>query len=309
MSGILLNSTMDELSDATTSESPLRALVLGGVAWNTMVYLDEFPTPEPQTVFARGSHQTIGSSGAGKALNLRRLGFETTLWALVGDDAPGRRIRQRMSAEDIAFFTQPDPGGTTRHVNLMNAAGERISIFANPDTSPVAIDTDAVAALIPSADLISVTILDHCRAFLPLLSERPVWCDIHDYDGVNSYHREFIDAADYLFLSSVHLPGYRRFMEARIEAGARVVVCTHGADGASGLDATGTWVDVEASPAARLVDSNGAGDAFFAGFAVSWLREQNLTAALANGATMAAAAVASGELAPGKDDVPLQLRR
>ena len=43
-------------------DGALRALVVGGVAWNTMVYLDEFPAARPGTVFARGSREA--SSGA-----------------------------------------------------------------------------------------------------------------------------------------------------------------------------------------------------------------------------------------------------
>lgn len=51
------------------------ALVIGGVSFNTMVYLDTFPQPLPQTIFSTGFHETVGSTGAGKALNLRKLGF------------------------------------------------------------------------------------------------------------------------------------------------------------------------------------------------------------------------------------------
>ena len=300
----------DSATDTGAPHAP-RALVLGGVAWNTMVYVDEFPSPHPQTVFASDTHEAIGSSGAGKALNLSRLGFATTLWALVGDDDPGARIRLGLEENGIVFLSQLDPLGTTRHVNLMDAAGERISIFANAGSTRFAVDTDLVADAIGTADLVSVTILDHCRAFLPLAAEaqRPVWCDIHDYDGVNAYHREFIEAADYLVLSSVNLPPYRRFMEERVHAGARAVVCTHGSAGATGLDATGTWVDIEAAPIDRPVDTNGAGDAFLAGFAHSWLRSEGLEAAMESGAIMAAAAVESLELAPEVSAVPGRFRR
>lgn len=301
----------DDPATDTGAPRALRALVLGGVAWNTMVYVDEFPSPHPQTVFASDTHEAIGSSGAGKALNLSRLGFNTTLWALVGDDDPGTRIRMGLEENDVVFLSQLDPLGTTRHVNLMDAAGERISIFANAGSTRFTVDTDLVADAFGSADLVSVTILDHCRAFLPLAAEarRPVWCDIHDYDGINPYHHEFIEAAGYLFLSSVNLPNYRRFMEERVHAGARVVVCTHGSNGASGLDASGTWVDVEAAPVDRPVDTNGAGDAFFAGFAHSWLRGDGLDAAMESGALMAAAAVESLELAPEVSAVPARFGR
>ncbi len=62
----------------------MKALILGGVAWDTMVYLDEFPRTRPHTVFTQGSNEAVGSSGAGKAMNLSRLGVDVTLWALVG---------------------------------------------------------------------------------------------------------------------------------------------------------------------------------------------------------------------------------
>ena len=306
----VLNGGVDPVAQPSLQQS-FHALVLGGVAWNTMVYLETLPAPHPQTIFAAGSHETVGSSGAGKALNLARLGFATTLWAMIGDDEAGTRIRRRLAANDVGFLAQADPLGTTRHVNIMDRSGERISIFANPGSTQIDVDTGPVTPHIEAADLVAVTILDHCRPFLSLARDGglPVWCDIHDYDGVDPYHREFIEAADYLFLSSIRLPEYRRFMEERIERGAQAVVCTHGARGASGIDATGTWVDVGAAPVAQMIDSNGAGDAFFAGFAYSWLRNGGLADAMESGSLMAAAAVASPELAPAADAVPQRFGR
>lgn len=279
----------------------MRAVVLGGVAWNTMVYLDRFPEPRPHTTFARRDHTTIGSSGAGKALNLRRLGAEVTLWAAVGDDPPGEAIRRRLAAEGVRFLATHDPAGTMRHLNLMEPTGERISIFLKTASPDLAVDHAAVLdeALAGPVDLVAVGIYDQCRGFLPLLRERrvPAWIDVHDYDGVNPYHREFVDAADALFLSSVAMPDYREFMRRRIEAGTAVVVCTHGAAGATGVCGD-EWVDVPAVPVAGVVDGNGAGDAFFAGFARAWAEDRGLATALRWGARMGAAAVASPELAP-----------
>ena len=42
-----------------------RVLVLGGVSYNTMIYVERFPQPEPQTVFSRRLHDTVGSTGTG----------------------------------------------------------------------------------------------------------------------------------------------------------------------------------------------------------------------------------------------------
>lgn len=278
----------------------LNALVLGGVAWNTMVYVDEFPPPVADTVFGHGVHETVGSSGAGKALNLTRLGADVTLWALVGDDEAGSKIRDFMEERGVRLLGTDDPAGTMRHVNLMNRRGERISIWASSGSFDQEVDTASFTALIEAADIVSVTIMNYCRQFLPTLAAlgKPVSIDIHDYDGANPYHEEFIEAADHLFMSSLALPTWRTFLESRIAAGTSLAVCTHGADGASGLTADGGWVDVPAAPVANVVDTNGAGDAFYAGFMTSWSASHNLEKAMQCGAEAAAAAIQSPDLAP-----------
>lgn len=286
--------------DVVTNRA-LRALVVGGVAWNTMVYLDQFPAPRAGTVFARGSRDAVGSSGAGKALNLRALGADVTLWALLGDDEWGDRIRRAMEDAGVGLLVETDPAGTMRHVNLMDAAGDRLSIFANAGSQDLHVEVDAVDAAAADADLVAVTILPHCRQFLPVLDriDCPVWIDLHDYDGVNPYHADFIAAAHHIQMSSIAMADWRSFLEARVDAGVTTAVCTHGADGASGLSAADGWVEVPALPVDVVVDTNGAGDAFFAGFAAEWLTGTGLPAAMDRGAQAAAAAVVSPDLAPG----------
>lgn len=278
----------------------IRAVMLGGIAWNTMVYLDEFPQPKPGTIFTKGSYESVGSSGAGKALNLRRLGADVTLWGLLGDDEPGRRVREFIEARGVRLLTAVDPAGTLRHINLMDSAGERISIFAKTGSHEFTVDVAEVAGWLKTADHVSVTIMNYCRQFLPLLRElgTPVSVDIHDYDGVNPYHQEFIDAAQLLFMSSVEMPKWRQFLEERVSAGTSVAVCTHGAAGASGLTADAGWVDVAAVPVDEVVDTNGAGDAFFAGFLMAWHTGLSLESAMRRGAEVAAQAIQSPDLAP-----------
>ncbi len=64
------------------------------------------------------------------------------------------------------------------------------------------------------------------------------------------------------------------------------------------MTASEGWIDVPAVEVPAIVDTNGAGDAFFAGFAAAWLADAGLAAALHGGAELAAAAVQSPELAP-----------
>ena len=34
--------------------------VAGDVTFNSLIYLDQFPQPKPQTVFSAGFHETVG---------------------------------------------------------------------------------------------------------------------------------------------------------------------------------------------------------------------------------------------------------
>ena len=77
-------------------------------------------------------------------------------------------------------------------------------------------------------------------------------------------------------MSSHAMPDWRAFLEGRVAAGTRAAVCSHGAVGASGLTAADGWVDVAAHEVATVVDTNGAGDAFFAGFAAAWPHLRNI---------------------------------
>jgi sugar/nucleoside kinase (ribokinase family) len=275
----------------------MNALVLGGVAWNLMIRMEHFPSPVPGTVFARSSHEAIGSSGAGKALNLTRLGWDVTLWAAIGADDAGDHVRAGLVGAGVEFLGHVDPAGTMRHVNLMDAAGDRISIFVNAGSQEIDADYESLGDRMVAADLVSVTIFEHCRGFLPVARSRGVrlWIDIHDYDGENPYHDQFIEHATWLQLSSVALPTWREFAERQVEAGKTLVLCTHGAEGASVVTSDG-WSHVAAE---RIdpIDTNGAGDAFTAGFVTAWWTEADPGAALRSGAAAATSSLMSLDLA------------
>jgi acarbose 7IV-phosphotransferase len=115
-----------------------RVLACGAVSWNTMIRVDDFPAPEPASIFPPAWHETIGSSGAGKSMNLARLGVDVTLRTLVGDDDEGRRIRTRLERAGVSLSAVVDPTGSGRHVNLMDAAGAGSRSCSTPATRPSA---------------------------------------------------------------------------------------------------------------------------------------------------------------------------
>ena len=104
-----------------------QVLVIGGASWNTIIRVVRFPDPDPATVSPVSWHDAVGSSGAGKALNLVRLGAEVTLVAALGDDEAGEHVAATVTSAGIRLIRVRDPAGTSRHLNLMDSAGRRIS--------------------------------------------------------------------------------------------------------------------------------------------------------------------------------------
>lgn len=272
-------------------------LVIGGVSYDTLVYLEQFPQPVSQTLFANGN-EAVGSTGAGKAVALTKLGVPTKLQAVLGNDEAGQKIETWLKQQGVKSYYDYDPSGTERHVNLMNAAGGRISIFTQASSQNVAIDEGRFEQLLTEADVIVLNIMSYTKALIPKLvaSGKPIWCDLHDYDLGNPYHQAFIEVATHLFLSSDRVPFYRELMQQWHELGKTLVVCTHGGKGATALDNTGTWYKQPAIPTS-IVDTNGAGDNFFAGFLWSTLQGETTQTAMEYGSICGALAVASRQLA------------
>jgi sugar/nucleoside kinase (ribokinase family) len=275
------------------------ALVIGGVSFNTLVYLDAFPQPRPQTIFSNGFHETIGSTGAGKALNLRKLGFGVTLHGVIGNDSLGHKIIDYLAAAEIIFLYDIDPRGTQRHLNLMDRAGRRISIFLEPGTFEPHLEALRIEQAIPGSDYVVLNISNYCRTLIPAIQRhgQAIWCDIHDYDGQNPYYDDFIRVADYLFMSSDHMPNYRSFMQSMIARDKRLVICTHGREGATTLARDGEWIETPIIPSYTPKDSNGAGDSFFAGFLYGHANGYSIHQCLRLGAVAGGLCVTSAELA------------
>lgn len=242
--------------------------IIGGASYNSVITLDEFPKAIPQTIHNCHFNETIGNTGAGKALTLSKLGFSTTFHSLIGDDSFGDKVRKFFKNPNLYFISDIDSKGTERHLNIMNSQGERISIFMNPSSDTPTIDYSKFEKDIKKSDYIVVNIANYCRNILPICKKfnKNIWTDLHDYDGNNEYHQDFIDAANYIFLSSDNLPDYKPFMLKQIANGKKLVVCTHGKGGATAYTKEGEWVEIPIIDAYKMTNANGAGDSFFSGF-------------------------------------------
>ncbi|MFI6942223.1 adenosine kinase [Streptomyces sp. NPDC050418] len=251
-------------------------LVLGGSGVDTVVQVPELPLPYADSYMIRpGIVARAGQSGDFVAVSVSALGLRTHHVDMVGDDHEGELVRTLHRDRGIPFTCVPSPAGTKRAVNLVGPDGRRLSLYDDSraqetDRLPEAV----VRKLAAGSRHAHVVITYPCAYALPLLREAGVTVstDLHNWDGENPYHEEFALAADLVFLSTTALADPERTMRDIAERGrAKAVVATAGAEGALMLvDGEVTHVPAVAPPA-PVVDSNGAGDAFAAGFLFGWL--------------------------------------
>jgi len=272
--------------------------IIGGTTFDHIVYLPQLPQPVPQTIHQAPFNEAVGSTGAGKALALTKLEMDNTLYSVIGADVFGDQIKTYLNQQGVKTIFDIDAAGTERHINIMDAQGGRISMFVTQSSELIAHDIAAIEKLLEQSTVVVLNIIGYCRQLIPLIKkyDKPVWTDLHDYDGSNRYHQDFIDAAQYIHLSSDNLPGYRKVMEAMISNGKELVICTHGRAGASLLTKTGEWFEQAAIQQIPIVDSNGAGDSFFAGFLYAYLHHYPMQQCLQYGAVCGAYAVTSKAL-------------
>jgi sugar/nucleoside kinase (ribokinase family) len=281
-----------------TQTTEPRVFVAGPATWNHLVYVDDLPAPHPHTELVRAHHETVGGTSAGKALNLRSLGAAVTLRTHLGDDDAGRRIEERLRAAGVDLVVEPSDR-TERHLNLMDAAGGRLSLHLDKPGARPEQHADLVASALADSAVAMVDLADEARPLLARAREArvPLVCDLHNYDGADPFRHDFVEAADMLFLSDEAMPDAVPWMRERVATGTSIVVITQGAHGATAVTRDGE-LHVPAPPVTDVVDTNGAGDAFVAGFVVARLRGAALPMAMAAGHRQAARCLAVPDLAP-----------
>ncbi len=276
----------------------IKVFVAGGVSFNALIYVDTLPNGQPQTIFSRRFNEAVGGTGAGKAVSLARLGVCTTLHATLGDDTYGKRIRAFLAEHGVRFVDDIDPFGTERHVNIMDDEGQRLSVYMAHAPQECVLDLARLELEIAQADHVMINILNYCRALLPVARRlgKPIWCDLHNWDGSPGYLDDFIADADYLLLSSDRLADYRSALEQLMQQGKKLVIATHGRHGATALTSSGQWIETPAIAAYSRVDSNGAGDAFLSGVLFGVAMGYATETALRIGAILGGLCVTSPEL-------------
>ncbi|WP_228373383.1 carbohydrate kinase family protein [Demequina gelatinilytica] len=286
-------------------------LVVGPTSENLIVALDRLPRPEPHTVFAQASTTALGGTSAGKALHLVDQGVAARLLTTQGDDATGESLIAALRTSGVEVSAVRTTGPSERHLNLMSARGERVSIYlqaaAEIEEEELRRARATAREALVHARAVFLDLAELSRALIPEVTAlaREVWVDVHDYDGAEAFHRPFIEAADVILMNGDRMDSPSVYLRSLVEDGKRLAVCTLGARGAIAVGSDGSFARVEA-PTVDVVDPNGAGDAFAAGVmshalrvgGAGYLTGDALWEALEAGSAQAARALSTRRLSP-----------
>ncbi|MEV4410671.1 PfkB family carbohydrate kinase [Catellatospora sp. NPDC049609] len=251
---------------------PLDVLVLGGAGVDTIVDVPQLPLPYADSYPVPAITTRAGHTGDNVTLGLHALGLRTHLLDVLGEDPEGALVRDLHHRSGSRFTALATAAGTKRAVNLVGPDGRRLSLYdvsrgGEHDRFPEAL----LAELADGCRHVHVCITHPGAYALEQLAGlgTTVSTDLHDWDGHNPYHAQFAAAADVVFLSATALADPEAVMRGVLGLGrAHTVVATDGARGGYLLTRADGGVRrfAAVTPPRPVRDSNGAGDAFAAGF-------------------------------------------
>ncbi len=251
-----------------------KILVSGLVNLETTLRVDGFPLNyDPVRYPFFGVRSTISGVGFNIAKALTVLGDSVSLISLVGEDLPGKLSRLALEQAGIStsgILSRLEH--TAQSVILYDASGRRQIHVDLKDIQEQSFPEEAFHQALQGKDLAILCNINYSRPFLPQVRQAGILLasDVHAVASLeDEYNRDFMAAADILFLSHERLPVEpEEFARQVLERyGAGIVVIGLGGQGAI------LAVRDEKSPrrfpavATRpVVNSIGAGDALFSSF-------------------------------------------
>lgn len=272
-------------------------LISGLVNTETTCRVREFPIPYYPIDYPFFG---IGTAVSGVAYNLakalRILGQQVTLCSMTGPDLPGETIRRELEAlgvstANIKTCLQETPGS----VVLYDPEGKRQIYCDLKDIQET--DYGFSPEICRDVDLVAACNINFNRPLLRAAKEagKIIATDVHVLrDLYDDYNREFMEAADILFLSDEGIgDDYRGFLGelGRIYHNQIIVLGRGGKGAALYLPTEGQFHELPAVQVGSVVNTVGAGDALFSGFLQGYVKGLSPLEALQRAQIFAAAKI------------------
>lgn len=289
---------------------------LGDIAIDLVVDVEHFPTPGEET-WAPRAVTGLGGSAVNTAVNLGRLGFETTMLAQIGDDQFGEVARR--SLRELRVGTERvrvEPSGPTgMNIVIVDPQGERSMIGVrgvNPAYPGSEGWEDECGWLHLSAyALLAPPQRDSAEAVVETARSRGIPVSVDVPSGVARTLGErllpVLAGATVVALGRRSLPSIcpdGDGVERLLESGVDTLAISDG-EHPFEIHRRGQWVRLT-PPQVEVVDTTGAGDSFMAGLVAAslWGMAPGPMAAVA---AMLGAAATQREGAGNRPDVALHL--
>lgn len=265
-------------------------LVVGGVGVDQIVRVKSLPLPVVDSMMVPPIVTVVGHTGNGVALGVHALSRSSAMVDVIGDDDEGRFIRDVYLATGISTNFVTHISGTRRSVILVTEEGQRMSLYDPRHPFEFTPDPSLWREGIKRSRHVHVSIMNWARYALQdaIAAGRSTSTDLHDWDGVADYHRDFAYGADYVFVSAAALTDESAVVaDIFVRGRAQFVVVMAGSEGArvwQRSDEQPLRISPISIPDRPVVDSNGAGDSFVAAFLCHYLDHGDIAGAASAGA-------------------------
>jgi acarbose 7IV-phosphotransferase len=249
-------------------------LVSGLVNLETTLQVDAFPvTYYPVRYAFFGVNSTVSGVGFNIARALDTLGNRVRLLSLIGQDLPGQMVRATVAGAALpGDFILDELAQTPQSVILYDAQGARQAHTDLKDIQERSYPQEQFEQALLDCSLAVLCNINFSRPFLALARQAgvPVATDVHAISDLDDpYNRDFMQAADILFMSHERLPcppaEWVRRLRARYDP--EVLVIGLGAGGALlSVRGDSSWEHLPAVRTRPVVSTVGAGDALFSCF-------------------------------------------
>lgn len=264
-----------------------RIAVAGLYNLETNLAIDGFPLPYfPVCYPFNRISQCHAGVGYNVTLALTRLGNEVRYATLIGDDVPGRQMRDDLRAHAISDqFVRTGLSATPQAVILVAPDGSRQIHCDLKDIQETVYPPAALDTVLDGCDAAVACNINFARPLLDAARRRGLLLatDVHvlaDFD--DEWNRDFLAAADILFLSHEKLPcaPEQAVQQLRARYQPRLIVVGLGAGGALLSEQHNSVQHLPARPQRPVRNTIGAGDALFSAFLDQYLRLGSAATAL-----------------------------